>query len=237
MDFGKAFTYMFQDPDWLAKLGIGTLVALVGIILSPVLIGLVPLIIVLGYSLVALDNVRLGHERPLPEWQDWGRFFMLGLKATVALFIWALPIIIGMVPVIAGSILSDNNANAASSDGAGFLAFLLICCGSCLIIVWGLFITLLTPAIYTRIAVTNRFGAAFELGKIWGFTRDNLGNIIVAILLVWLAGLIASLLAPLGVIALIIGVLVTLPFAILWQYLVQSHLFGQIASNSVTAIE
>ena len=23
MDFGKAFTYMFQDPNWLAKLGIG----------------------------------------------------------------------------------------------------------------------------------------------------------------------------------------------------------------------
>ena len=24
MDFGKAFTYMFDDPDWLTKLAIGT---------------------------------------------------------------------------------------------------------------------------------------------------------------------------------------------------------------------
>ena len=24
MDFGKAFTFMFEDPDWLRKLGIGT---------------------------------------------------------------------------------------------------------------------------------------------------------------------------------------------------------------------
>ena len=31
MDFGKAFTYMFQDPNWLAKLGIGTLLVLLGI--------------------------------------------------------------------------------------------------------------------------------------------------------------------------------------------------------------
>ncbi len=32
MDFGKAFTYMFQDPNWLGKLGIGTLLMLVGIV-------------------------------------------------------------------------------------------------------------------------------------------------------------------------------------------------------------
>ena len=30
MDFGKAFTFMFEDPDWLKKLGIGTAVGLVG---------------------------------------------------------------------------------------------------------------------------------------------------------------------------------------------------------------
>jgi len=234
MDFGKAFTYMFQDPDWLAKLGIGTLLTLVGIIFTPLLIGLVPLIIVFGYSLVVLDNVRLGQERPLPNWQDWGRFFMLGLKATVALFIWVLPLIIGLVPVLAGSALSNDYSNA---NGLGFVSFLLITCGACLMIVWGLFVTLLTPAIYSRIAITNRFGAAFDLGKIWEFTKDNLGNVIIAILLTWVAGLVASLFAMAGVIALFIGVLVTFPFACLWQYLVQSHLFGQIAGTSVTSIE
>ncbi len=29
MDFGKAFTFMFEDPDWLRKLGIGTAVGVV----------------------------------------------------------------------------------------------------------------------------------------------------------------------------------------------------------------
>jgi len=233
MDFGKAFTYMFQDPNWIAKLGIGTLLVLVGIVLSPLLIGFLPLLIVTGYSLVALDNVRLGHEHPLPEWQDWGKFFMLGLKLFVALFIWALPVIIGFVPVLAGSVLTDNG----NSSGTGPIAALLIICGSCLMILWGLFIALLTPAIYARLAATNRFGAAFELGKIWEFTRDNLGNVIVAIVLVWLAGLIAAIAGTLGFAALCIGALITIPLASLWQYLVQAHLFGQIAAHSVTAIE
>ncbi len=233
MDFGKAFTYMFQDPNWLAKLGIGTLLVLVGIFLAPLLIGFVPLIIVGGYSLVALDNVRLGHEHPLPEWQDWGKFFMLGLKAFVALFIWALPMFIGFVPVLAGSVLSDNS----NSGGAGAIAALLIICGSCLMFLWGIFIALLTPAIYTRLAATGRFGAAFDLGKLWQFTRDNLGNVIIAILLVWLAGIIAAVLGSLGFMILCVGAMLTIPLASLWQYLVQAHLFGQIAKDSVTAIE
>jgi len=233
MDFGKAFTFMFQDPNWIAKLGIGMLLVLVGIFLAPLLIGFLPLLIVTGYSLVVLDNVRLGHEHPLPEWQDWGKFFMLGLKVFVALFIWALPIIIGFVPVMAGSVLSDSG----NANGTGAIAALLIICGSCLMILWGLFIALLTPAIYARVAATDRFVSAFELGRIWAFTRDNLGNVIVAILLVWLAGIIASVLAMMGLLFLCIGVLVTIPLASLWQYLVQAHLFGQIAGHSVTAIE
>ena len=31
MDIGKSFTFMFEDPDWLRKLGIGTIVTLAGI--------------------------------------------------------------------------------------------------------------------------------------------------------------------------------------------------------------
>jgi hypothetical protein len=233
MDFGKAFTYMFQDPKWIAKLGIGTLLVLVGIALAPVFIGFLPLIIVAGYSLVALDNVRLGHEHPLPEWQDWGKFFMLGLKVFVALFIWALPMFIGFVPVLAGGVLSDSS----NANGAGPIAALLIICGSCLMFLWGIFIALLTPAIYARVAATNRFAAAFELGRIWGFTRDNLGNVIIAILLVWVAGIIAFVLGTMGFLLLCIGAMLTIPLASLWQYLVQAHLFGQIAADSVTAIE
>ena len=232
MDFGKAFTYMFQDPNWLAKLAIGTLLILVGIPLSLLLIGFVPLIIVMGYTLVVLDNVRLGHEHPLPEWQDWGRFFMLGLKVFGATFIWALPMFVGFVPVLAGGVLSDS-----SNSGAGGISALLIICGTCLMSLWGIFIALLTPAIYARVAVTNRFGAAFELGRIWQFTRDNLSNIIVAILLVWLASFIAAVLGSLGFMLLCIGAMLTIPLASLWQYLVQAHLFGQIAAHSVTSIE
>jgi hypothetical protein len=95
----------------------------------------------------------------------------------------------------------------------------------------------LTPAIYARLAVSDRFAAAFELGRIWEYTRDNLGNVIIAILLVWLAGIIAFVLGTMGFMLLCVGAMLTIPLASLWQYLVQAHLFGQIAAHSVTSIE
>lgn len=231
MDFGKAFTFMFEDPEWLRKLGIGTLIGLVGILFSPILIGLIPLIILLGYTLDVLRNVMYGRELPLPEWEDWGGFLTRGFRLIAVFFIWALPAILIVIPLAVGSALADQGR------GMEAIGAVLIICSSCLLILWGLFLTLLTPAIYVRVARTERFAAGFEFARLWQFTRDNIGNVIIAILLTWLAGIIASLIAGLGVIALVIGVLVTIPFASLWQYLVQAHLFGQIAANSTSAID
>jgi len=233
MDVGKSFTYMFEDPDWLRKLGIGTLVALIGIIFSPILLGFIPLIMLVGYSLDVLRNVMDGQEQPLPEWEDWGGFMARGFKLFAALFIWMLPVIVLAIPFAIGSALANNNGGG----GAEAVGSLLIVCGSCLALIWGVFMALISPAIYVRVARMDSFAAAFAFGKIWAFTRDNIGNVIVAILLTWVAGLIGSIGASLGVIAIVIGLLVTIPFAMLWQYLVQAHLYGQVAANSVTAID
>lgn len=232
MDFGKAFTFMFEDPDWVRKLGIGTVVGAVAILLSPVLIGLVPAIMILGYCLDVLRNVADGREYPLPEWEDWGGFLARGFKLVVAFFVWSLPIILISIPLIIGASLTGDQSSGAN------VAFgtLFIICSSCLMVLWGLFMLLISPAIYIRLAVTDRLTSAFEVGRLWELTRDNLGNVIIAILLVIVAGIIAGIVGSLGLILLIVGVLVTLPAATLWQYLVQAHLFGQIGRMTVTPL-
>jgi hypothetical protein len=232
MDFGKAFTFMFDDPNWLRKLGIGTLVGLLSIVLMPILLGVVPLIMVAGYCLDALRNVADGKEFPMPEWSDWGGFLVRGLKLTVAFVVWSLPIFIIMVPLFIGTALTGNQSNGGTAFGA-----LLIGCSSCLMFVWGVFFLLLSPAIYIRLAATGRLGATFELGKLWALTRDNLGNVILALVLTFVAGLIAAVIGSLGMLLLCVGFLVTVPLATLWQYLVQAHLFGQIGRHSITPIE
>jgi hypothetical protein len=223
---------MFQDPDWLRKLGIGTAVGLVGLVFMPFLIGIIPLIIVLGYTIDVLRNVMNGVEHPMPEWSDWGGFLSRGFKVAAATLVWLLPTLLLIIPLTIGSVLTGE------TQGAEAIGLSIVACGSCLMFVWSLFVTLISPAIYIRIAATDRFSSAFDLTKMWAFTRDNLGNVILALLLaVVVAGLIGAVIAMVGLVAFLIGMLVTLPFAVLWQYLVQAHLFGQVARYSVTPID
>ncbi|MGC8782454.1 MAG: DUF4013 domain-containing protein [Anaerolineae bacterium] len=232
MDYGKAFTFMFEDPDWIRKLGVGTVLGAVALLLSPVLIGLVPMIMILGYCLDVLRNVADGREYPLPEWEDWGGFLARGFKLLVAFFVWSLPIILISIPLIIGAALTgDQSSGAQVAFGS-----LFIICSSCLMILWGLFVLLISPAIYIRLAVTDRLASAFEVSRVWELTRDNLGNVIIAILLVIVAGIIAAIAGSLGLLLLLIGALVTIPAATLWQYLVQAHLFGQIGRTTVTPL-
>jgi hypothetical protein len=231
MDFGKAFVFMFEDEEWLKKLGIGTALGLLMLVLIPtIVLWVFPFIALLGYTVVALRNVMNGVERPLPEWEDWGEFLSLGFKVFAALFIWALPVFLLIIPLAIGSAFIDQ------SSGAEGIGIAIVLCGSCLVLLWSLFVTVLMPAIYVRIAATDRFSSAFEFGSMLAFTRDNLGNVIIALLLLIVVGLIASAIAMLGVVALFVGLLITIPFATLWQYLVQAHLFGQIGRYSVTPV-
>lgn len=235
MDFGKSFTFMFEDPRWIQKFAIGIIVGLVGMLLSPILIGFIPLVILLGYTVDVVRNVIDGKSFPMPEWEDWGGFFVRGLKLIVSFFVWTLPIMVVMIPLVIGASLMDADGSGQSVSRS--LGLLLAICAPCLMILWGLFVALISPAIYIRLAATGRLGATFEIGRLWALTRDNLGSVIIALLLTIVAGLIASVLGSLGLLFLVIGMLVTIPAAALWQYLVQAHLFGQIGRNTVTMIE
>lgn len=223
MDIGKAFTFMFEDPAWQRKLGIGLLVVLVGLVLIIGLIGIIPLLIVMGYSLDVTRNVLDRRQYPLPEWEDWGRLFMRGLKLVVVQFVWVLPALLVAIPAAIGGAMTNQNSAFANSLGG-----LLIACATCLGFLWGLVVLLFTPAIYIRLAETDEITSGFDFRRLWEITRNNLSNVIVATLLVILAGLIAAIVGSAGIIALGIGLLVTIPAATLWQYLVQAHLYGQV---------
>ena len=227
MEFGKAFVFMFEDPNWVRKFGIGVLVALAGLLLSPILIGLLAFVFLAGYSLDVTRNVTRRDQYPLPEWDDWGGFFVKGLKIIVAIFIWSLPLLLTVVPMTFGGIWLGNGDQ---NGGAAFGGIFLLMCGLCLAVLYGLFITVISPAIYVRMAQTDRFASAFQLGELWNFTVRNLGNIIIAVLLTWVAGLIAAAVGGLGVLFCGVGTLLTIPVATVWQYLVTAHLYGQVGA-------
>lgn len=224
MNIGKSFSFVFEDPRWVTKVGIGTLVLILSSLLSPILIGILGYFIVVGYGLEVLRNVRQGETYPMPEWRDrWGEWLVLGVKAAVALLVWALPAIIVSLPMAFGFALLDGSDSAAAAGG------LLAACFGCLVAIWSIIVLLATPVIYIRLAETEELSSAFRFGDILSFTREHIGNVIVATIMYVVASLILVAVGSIvGLILCVVGLFVTLPAAQFITTMIQSHLYGQI---------
>jgi hypothetical protein len=227
MNIGKSFSFVFEDQRWLTKVGIGTLVLILSSLLSPILIGILGYFIVAGYALEVLRNVRKGDLYPMPEWRDrWGEWLVLGVKAAVAIFVWSLPAILVSIPMAFGFALLDTNDASA-------LIGLLAACFSCLLFLWIVVVLLATPVIYIRLAETEELSSAFRFGDILSFTREHIGNVIVATIMYVIASLLVGLFGSIvGLILCVVGLFVTLPAAQFITMMIQSHLYAQIGLDA-----
>ncbi len=185
MDIGRAFTFAFEDEDWLKKIAIG------GVIL------LVPVwgwCVVVGYALRALNNMLEGQEVPLPEWDAWGDDFMRGLMPFIAAIVYAIPswAISGI-----GSLMQGSNSGFVNLIGLGF---------QCVTVLYGIALAVVLPAMFLRYAKTNETSAFWAFSDIFAFIRDNLSNYIVAVLMCLVANIAAGIV---GGIACGIGALFT----------------------------
>ena len=214
MDWGKAFTYVFDDKDWVTKILIGGILSLIPVVN----------LVVLGYALKVLKNVANGAEQPLPGWDDFGDYFVKGLVSFLGAVVWALPVIImGMLTAM----FSIMTGYETSSNQVG--PFVACIWGlNCLSGLYGLFLCIVLPAACTKYAIHNEFGDFFRFGEIFKYIGSNLGNYIIALLLAWIAQFIAGF----GVILCFIGVI----FTAFWAILVGGHLFGQVYRVSTTPI-
>ncbi|MFQ6000835.1 MAG: DUF4013 domain-containing protein [Anaerolineae bacterium] len=210
MEMGKAFTYIFDDESWITKILIGGI------------LGIIPIVnfAVLGYVVETIRNVAQGMERPLPEWSEFGEKFVKGLVVLIIGFIYTIPIWLIMgcfwaaALAVGGGEGTQENIVTLLSTGVGCISGL-----------YGLIIGVLSPAILVNYAMTGEFGSAFRFGEIFGLITGNLGNYIIALILAW----VASVIAGFGIIACGVGVL----FTSFWGYLVMAHLFGQLQRASV----
>lgn len=219
MDIGSAFTFMFDDQDWIKKIAIGGGITLAAAILSPILIGLVLFLPISGYMLETLKNVRDGRAVPLPEWSDFGNLFSKGLMVFVIGLVYSIPAIL-LYCITFGAQFAMQQAN---SDISGMLGALVACLG-CLQFLFGLLAGALLPAGLIRYAESNSLGSAFQFGEIFSFISSNIGDYIIVVLLSWVAQFVAAF----GVILCIIGIF----FTGFWAFLVTGNLYGQLARKA-----
>jgi hypothetical protein len=205
MDVGKAFSFVFEDEDWVVKVLIGAVLALTGI-------GFIP---IMGYGLEVARRVVRGDPQPLPPWDDWGTKIVEGLLSSAISFIWSLP---GILLASCIAIIFVPVSNQGPGQGETLTILISICIGL-LVFLYSLVLMLVLPAALTHYAVTGEFGAAFRFGEVIGMVRNNLG----AYLMVLVVTILGSIISSLGSIALGCGLFFTAFYAVLITY----HAYGQ----------
>jgi uncharacterized protein DUF4013 len=198
LDFGRAFQFVFEDPDWVKKILVGGLFHFLGM----VLIG-IPFLV--GYLLRVVQRSARGEARPLPDWDDLGGFFSEGLRGVglyLVLMVGAMliPGALGCVLALMGGALSSASRDGSAAGGAligiGFVLFYA------LLVLVMLVISLYLPAAMARMAIHDRFGAGLEFGENLAFIRRNLINYLLVIAI----HLVTSFAAQFGLLLLCIGI-------------------------------
>lgn len=225
MNIAQSFKYIFEDKDWLGKVLIGSLIVLVSFPLTVILVGFLGIAIVAGYSLEVVRNVRQGSAKPLPEWRDrWSEWMVLGLKVMLVLLAWSLPALLLQFPANVG-----NNLLYSSNDLVEVFGWMLSASAGLLSFAWSLIVLLVMPALYIRLAETEDLASAFRFQEIISFTRRNIGDVIIAVVISVVATAAITLLAWIvGALACLIGLVVTVPASYFITTLISSHLYAQI---------
>lgn len=223
MDFGKAFTYVFDDKDWMKKIGIAGVIALISIVLSVIIVGIAGFIL-LGGWMIELTRRVIDHDpEPLPDWTDYGGYFMKGLQAFVIGLVYSLPIILISG---CGSLLPALMQNSDSSSAATIIQIVSICT-SCFATIYGIFLGFVLPAALARFAASGQLGSAFRFGEVFGLVRAAP----VAYVLVLVGGFLASIISSLGLIACGIGIAFTMAYSMA----INGHLYGQAYNTAMAA--
>ncbi len=235
MDVGKSLTFITEDERWVNKVIILLIVSFFSFLIFPIFF-------LIGYTIGITRNVKDGVEKPLPEWEDWGKLFMDGLYIFIAQFVYTLPfLIIACIATVATGGLGALADSGGSSDAMGALFGITGLIIGCLGFLYVIALVFISPAIIIQYVLqNNEFGACFRFGEVFGIARDSIANILIVILVTMGIGIGVSMVT--GVLSLIpcIGWIAALLISLLMgPYLtaVSGHLYGQIATNFLSGKE
>lgn len=215
MNFGLSFSYIFADEDWFKKL------------LLPALCMLIPVVgwmVAVGWALKAAKNVIDGVENPLPD-LDFGNDILRGLFAFLISFVYSLPVT--FLTSLSGWISGWNiNNNEIATWGVGLITAVI----GLVAFLLGVVAAFLSLGGVANYIAKDDLGAAFRLGEVWKLLTSNLGDwVLVALGTVLAVGIIG----PLGTIACVIGVVLTMTFGLA----VMGHLIGQAVVRSEPKVQ
>ncbi len=209
MDIGRAFNYPRNDPGWVTKMLILGLVSIVPILN---LAGF-------GYMIEGLRRVARGDEASLPEWDNFGGYFMDGLRIGVTYLVYALPLLLVVAVVVGMAIASGEDGGAM-----GLVSLL----ANLFQIFWQFLMWVVWPALVLQVAFREGWTVGFDFAAMMGSVTRNVGAYVMVLVMTIAFGILGSL----GILACGVGILLTAPYA----QMCTAHLFGQLAQGNLDQV-
>jgi len=221
MEYMRSYQYIFENPDWIKTV---LFLGLLYIAAAIPMVGLVIQVLYLGFQFEVIEWLLRTQGRQYPTF-DFNRFgdylgrgiwpFLANLVASFVLF----PVIyIGM---FAGILVVGGVVSAAGEDAGPVIGFAL---GSVLFLA---FMAISFPAMFVMVAMILRaglsqdFASAFQFNWIFDFCKRMWLEMLLAGLFLMATGFVLSLL---GLLALCVGLLFTMPLVLLSS----AHLLYQL---------
>lgn len=193
------FSFPFKDPDWKNKFLIGSLISLAGYIIP-----IIPFLIVYGYGAEIMRRITVRHEAPsLPEWDDWSKYLIDGLRLFGLGFVYMLPVILlfvgGYALMLAGIFIPGLAAETAGADSdavgalmglgsiAGTVGFIALF-GVGMVLTLGL--SFLLPAAANHLIAKDEFAAGFRFKEWWPIFRANIAGFLISYLILMAVGMV-----------------------------------------------
>ena len=209
MKYSRAFSYVFEDKDWLTKILIAGLISLIPVVGQFYLF---------GWMIEIMRRVKAGRQDILPT-THFSYFLTIGLKMFVVCLIYAIPLIIITFVI---SLLStryktyDGNSFTIVVSSMGFF-------GNLITLLVQICVAFLSTYGTIKLAQTDQIRSCLDFKDAFNTIKDNLALFIIVELLMIVAGIIGSA----GAILCIIGVIFTAPYGIA----INGHLLGQLWTN------
>ena len=198
MNIGLAFTYQFEDEEWIKKLLLTGLIALIPIVGQ---------IYIFGWMMEIAERFAISSTEKLPD-IAFGKFLSKGFSGYIATLVYAIPGFIVMLPGIIASMFTSS----AGDDATTVIMLAMVCCvglGALVSIVSSL---VSFPAI-VEVQIKD-LKSGFQVKRMFAIFKGAIGAYLLAIVILALA---VPIISSLGAIACGIGVIVTLPYSISLQ--------------------
>lgn len=232
MDVGRGLGAPFKDPAWVTKAllgGVWAVVPFTGFALT-------------GYYLDYIRNTAHGKETPLPEWSMFGRFWVRGLLASIAVFVYMLPafvlMVFGVLSFIPVAVVTDSG----SLDSGGGLEALFaggLCLVFALAMIYMVGVWIFTAAALTHYAMHEEFGTAFAFGEIKrrlsipgsAYATALIMSVVIAVVAGTVSSTVTAVLFVIPILGWIAGVFIAGAIGFIGS-LMAAHLFGQYAARA-----